>query len=92
MTIWLSVEEAADFLRIGKTRLYALTRNGRIPASRSGKKWTYEREALNEWLRRGRTVENFFTETTAVIEDNTNLRDPQRDAYARAVGGTQASR
>ncbi|MEI7511893.1 MAG: DEAD/DEAH box helicase family protein [Candidatus Uhrbacteria bacterium] len=95
MTDWLSVDEATDLLRIGKTKLYALTRAGRIPASRSGKKWSYEREALVEWLRRGRTIENFFLETPAAIEENTNLRDPQRDAYVRATeffhkGGTKA--
>lgn len=94
-TTWLTSDEAAVFLRIGKTKLYALTREGRIPASRSGKKWSYEREALAEWMRRGRTLEDFFIETPSAIEHNTNLRDPQRDAYARALeffqkGGTTA--
>lgn len=85
MKSWLGTDEAAEYLGIGKTKLYALTRAGEVPASRVGKKWTYERAALAEWLRAGRSIERFFLETPAAIEDNTNLRDPQRDAYASAA-------
>ncbi|MFO0570165.1 MAG: DEAD/DEAH box helicase family protein [Polyangiaceae bacterium] len=81
MTEWLSVDEAAAFLRMGRTRLYALTREGRIPASRTGKKWAYEKDALAAWLKGGRDIKDFFIDTPFEIETNTNLRDPQRDAY-----------
>lgn len=92
---FLSTDEAAEFLGIGKTRLYALTREGKVPANRLGKKWTYEREALTQWLRSGRAVESFFIDTPASIEDNASLREPQRDAYVRAAeffgaGGSKA--
>lgn len=95
MNTWMSTDEAADYLGIGKTRLYTLSRAGDLPATRLGKKWVYEREALAAWLRGRGTLSAFFTEAPAQIEDNTNLRDPQRDAYARAVeffsgGGTKA--
>lgn len=95
MSTWLSTDEAADFLNMGKTRLYALTREGKIPANRVGKKWTYEKEALTEWLRGSRALADLFMSTPAAIQDNPNLRDPQRDAYARALdffenGGTRA--
>lgn len=81
MSGWLSVDEAAAFLRIGRTKLYALTREGRIPASRTGKKWTYEKDALAAWMKGGRGMKEFFVDTPFEIEGNTNLRDPQRDAY-----------
>lgn len=81
----MSTDEAATYLGMGKTKLYALTRDGKLPAKRVGKKWTYERESLDEWLRGSRSIENFFIETSAAIEGNTNLRDPQRDAYAAAA-------
>jgi excisionase family DNA binding protein len=83
-TTFLSTDEAAEFLGIGKTKLYALTKDGRIPASRIGKKWTYERAALAEWLRSSGSIESFFLDTSAAIEDNTSLREPQRDAYMSA--------
>ncbi len=97
MSTWMTTDEAAEYLGIGKTTLYALTKEGKIPANRLGKKWTYEREALIDWLRASRPIAGFFLETPAEIETNTNLRDPQRDAYARAdeffqknVGGAKA--
>ena len=83
-TNWLSTEEAADYLGIGKTKLYSLSQSGRIPVSKVGKKWLYERRALDDWLRGNKSLQSFFMETAANIEGNPNLRDPQRDAYARA--------
>jgi DNA repair protein RadD len=82
---WLNLDEAAAFLRIGRTKLYALTREGRIPASRAGKKWTYDKDALSAWLKGGRDLKDFFIETPFEIEANSNLREPQRDAYAAVV-------
>jgi excisionase family DNA binding protein len=92
---WLSTDEAAEYLGLGKTNLYRLTREGKIPANRVGKKWLYEKEKLTEWLRGSRQLENYFIETAANIDANTLLRDPQRDAYGRALdyfhrGGTKA--
>jgi DNA repair protein RadD len=81
---WLNTEEAADFLGMGKTKLYALSQTGRIPVSKIGKKWLYEQQALAEWLRASKEFAAFFLETPANIENNMNLREPQREAYARA--------
>jgi excisionase family DNA binding protein len=61
----MSTDEAAAFLKMGKTRLYALTREGKIPANRVGKKWTYEREALTEWLRGSHSLTDLFMSAPA---------------------------
>lgn len=84
-TTFLTTDEAAEFLGIGKTKLYALTKDGKIPARRLGKKWTYERDVLTQWLRGNHALESFFVDTPAAIEDNSNLREPQRDGYLRAL-------
>jgi DNA repair protein RadD len=81
---WFTTEEAADYLGMGKTKLYALSQSGRIPVSKVGKKWLYEQRALDEWLRGNKSLASYFMETTANIENNPNLRDPQREAYLRA--------
>ena len=81
---WLTTEEAADFLGMGKTKLYALSQSGRVPVSKVGKKWLYEQQSLAEWLRSNKSLDAYFMETMANIEGNPNLRDPQRDAYQRA--------
>jgi len=83
-TKWLTSQEAADYLELGKTKLYALSKEGRIPSSKVGKKWMYDQQALDEWLRANKNPASYFMETTANIETNANLREPQREAYLQA--------
>lgn len=82
---WIGTDQAADYLGIGRTKLYELTRQGRIPARRLGKKWMYDREELAEWMQASRRLEDFFQNTSANIETNSGLREPQRDAYLQAA-------
>lgn len=82
---WIGTDQASEHLGMGKTRLYELTREGRIPANRVGKKWLYNRAELSKWMLASQQLERFFLDTPANIEDNPKLRDPQRDAYLQAV-------
>ncbi|HTE41938.1 MAG TPA: DEAD/DEAH box helicase family protein [Steroidobacteraceae bacterium] len=83
MNTWLDTDEAAQYLGIGKTKLYALSQTGKIPVSKVGKKWTFEKAQLDEWLRANQTPEGFFLSLNFDIEANPALRDPQRDGYLR---------
>lgn len=92
---WLNTEEAAEYLGMGKTKLYSLSQNGKIPVSKVGKKWLYEQQSLNDWQRANKSFETYFLDTSANVESNMNLRDPQREAYLRAydffgAGGQKA--
>jgi DNA repair protein RadD len=87
---WIGTDEAAVYLGLGKTRLYELTRERRIPAKRVGKKWMYDRSELADWMNSASRLEDFFQETAANIETNINLREPQREAYARAAAFFQS--
>lgn len=81
---WLSLEEAAEHLKMGKTSLYAAAREGRVPSQKVGKKkWIFERAKLDTWLRVSQPFESFFLNLDYNIENNQNLRDPQRDGYLR---------
>jgi excisionase family DNA binding protein len=80
---WLSLEETAAYLRIGKTALYALARESRIPTQRLGNKWVFEKAVLNAWIRASQPLESFFLNVDFNIENNDLLRDPQRDGYLR---------
>ncbi len=80
---WLSIEEAAKHIGIGKTVLYALAREGRVPANKVGKKWTFEKTQLDAWARSNQPIESFFTNIDFNIELNKALREPQRDGYLR---------
>jgi len=49
----LTIEEAADFLRIGKRSVYKLAKTGKIPAKMVLNKWRFDRDSLREWVRQG---------------------------------------
>jgi len=89
---WLSLEEAAAYIGSGKTALYTLAREGRIPASKVGKKWTFEKEQLDLWIKSNRPLEAFFTGLDFAIEGNASLREPQRDGYLRTFEFFQAGK
>lgn len=91
-TAWIGTDEAAEHLGMGKTKLYDLTREGRIPAKRVGKVWRYNRDELSEWMKNSKSLEDFFQDTPFNIETNSNLRDPQRDAHAAAVAFFQSGK
>ncbi|NQW24320.1 MAG: DEAD/DEAH box helicase family protein [SAR202 cluster bacterium] len=80
---WLSLEATATYLGMGKTALYAVAREGRIPAQKIGKKWVFEKSELDAWVRAKLPLESFFLNLDFNIEDNDLLREPQRDGYLR---------
>lgn len=83
MNDWFSLEEAAAYIGSGRTTLYGLAREGRIPASKVGKKWTFEKEQLDLWIKGNQPIKNFFTNLDYSIESNASLREPQRDGYLK---------
>lgn len=80
---WLSIEDAAKYLGLGKTVLYQLAREGHVPASKVGKKWSFEKDQLDKWVRSKRPLESYFTGLDFNIEENDFLREPQREGYLR---------
>jgi len=56
MTNWLTLEEAAQYLKMGKSTLYDLARKGNIPAHKTGREWRFDAAELNEWLKSGKLV------------------------------------
>src|SRR5713101_6832228 len=80
---WLSFEETAQYVNLGRTALYTLAREGRIPARKSGKKWVFEKIGLDAWLRASSPPQTFFLGLDYAIEGNEYLRDPQREGYLR---------
>ncbi len=81
---WLSLDETAAYLNMGKTALYALAQEGKIPAKKIGKKWTFEKRILDAWVRASEPIETFFMNIDFSIEQNESLREPQRSGYIAA--------
>ncbi len=50
---WLTVGEAAEYLRCPKSRVYALVSAGRIPHVKDGSRTLFNRGELDAWLRAG---------------------------------------
>ena len=46
----LTVAELAEYLRVPRSTLYRLVREGSVPCQRIGKHWRFRREAIDEWL------------------------------------------
>jgi DNA repair protein RadD len=80
---WLPLEEAATYLGVGRTVLYTLAREGRIPANKIGKKWAFDRIQLDQWIRGNQPIKTFFASLDYNIGGNAALRDPQREGYER---------
>lgn len=80
---WLTLEDAAAHLGLGKTVLYTMAREGRIPASKVAQKWVFEKAGIDAWMRASQPLEAFFLKTDANIDGNEALREPQKEAYAR---------
>jgi excisionase family DNA binding protein len=78
---WLTIEETARYLRLGKTALYDLAREGSIPSNKVGSKWLFSKKDLDAWVRSNIPLEEFFLKTLAHIEENLQLREPQVEAY-----------
>lgn len=46
----LTIEELATYLKIPKSTLYKLVREGRIPSQKIGRQWRFRKGAIDHWL------------------------------------------
>jgi len=81
MSDWKNIEEAAIYISLGKTVLYSMAKEGRIPANKVAQKWLFNTIDLDAWIRANKPIEDFFTTTDFNIEENPQLREPQINAY-----------
>lgn len=47
----LTIEELAGYLKIPKSTLYKLVREGAVPCQKVGKHWRFHKHAIDEWLK-----------------------------------------
>ncbi len=46
----LTIEELATYLKISKSTLYKLVREGKIPSQKIGRHWRFRKIAIDLWL------------------------------------------
>lgn len=47
----MDIRELADYLGIGKSKIYNLIRQKKIPASRIGRQYRFSKEIIDSWLK-----------------------------------------
>lgn len=53
----LTIEELAAYLKIPKSTLYKVVREGKIPSQKVGRHWRFRKEAIDRWLEETRSSE-----------------------------------
>lgn len=46
----MTLEEVARFLRLNKSTVYRMAREGTLPAWKLGNVWRFKKEAIEEWI------------------------------------------
>ncbi len=53
----MTLEETAKYLKIGKSTLYKMVREGKIPAVKIANQWRFRKEDINKWFQEIRDKE-----------------------------------
>jgi len=54
MAAWLDLDDLEDYLKIPKSTLYRLVREGRLPGHKIGRTWRFQQAEVDDWIRAGR--------------------------------------
>ncbi|MGV8041067.1 MAG: helix-turn-helix domain-containing protein [Thermoanaerobaculaceae bacterium] len=54
MIQWLTMKEAAEYLKMGRSTIYKLLREGNLPAHKVGREWRFDAAELDEWVKAGK--------------------------------------
>jgi excisionase family DNA binding protein len=53
----MTLEETAKYLKIGKSTLYKMVREGKIPAVKIANQWRFRKDEIDKWWREVRNKE-----------------------------------
>jgi excisionase family DNA binding protein len=53
----LTIEELSVYLKIPKSTLYKIVREGKVPSQKVGRHWRFRKEAIDRWLDETRAKE-----------------------------------
>lgn len=56
LTKWLTMDELAEYLKMGGTKLYRMAPDGEIPASKVGNQWRFDLEVIDLWMKHQQPV------------------------------------
>ncbi len=47
---WLTIDELAEYLKLSRTKLYRMAQEGKIPGSKIGAQWRFNRKEIDDWV------------------------------------------
>ena len=77
MTELMTLQEVADSLRVTKKTIYRLLRRGKIPATKVGHQWRFDKTLVDEWLQRSSVGAN--KANILVVDDEETIRTLFKD-------------
>jgi excisionase family DNA binding protein len=48
---WLTIDELAAYLKMGRTKLYRMAQGGELPGSKIGTQWRFDRDEIDGWVK-----------------------------------------
>lgn len=48
---WLTVKEVAEYLKLSTDLVYKFAQQGKVPVSRIGTQWRFDREEIDAWVK-----------------------------------------
>ncbi len=82
MTKWLTVEQAAEYLKMGRSTVNKLVRESRIPAHKAGRQRRLDAAELHEWLKSGKLA--LPVRRGDITYDESLVQRAVKDAVAKA--------
>ena len=49
----MTIEEVAVYLKIPKSTVYILAKEGKIPCQKVGRQWRFHKEMIDSWIKEG---------------------------------------
>jgi len=71
MTQLITLQETADYLRVTMKTIYRLLEGSKIPATKVGRQWRFDKAAIDEWLHEN---SNQVSASILVIDDEDTIR------------------
>ena len=74
-TRWMTVDEVAAYLKIGRTKVYQMAQDGTLPAAKVGGQWRFDRTLVDQWL--GRRLQTRLGEASSLPVWIRNILRPE---------------
>jgi excisionase family DNA binding protein len=47
---WMTVKDVAEYLKLSNDLIYRLAQQGRIPVSKVGNRWRFNKDKIDQWM------------------------------------------